>query len=60
MTVTPSLPPPLSGETYLCLFSETGGSLEFTTPANTDDGTEYTCTVDATALPLEGTKLGET
>ena len=58
VTVTPSLPPTLSEEIYLCHFRESEGSIEFNTSAVSEDGRLYTCFLNGSVPRFEGAKLG--
>ncbi len=59
VTVTPSLPPLLPGETYSCRFKQAGGSLEFITTATSGDGMLYMCSLKAAVEIFDGVKLGK-
>ena len=58
VTVTPSLPPALSGETYFCYFRESEGSIKFNTSAVSEDGVLYTCNLNGSVPIFKGAKLG--
>ncbi len=59
VTVTPSLPPPLSGEMYSCQFKEADGPWELTASATTEDNMLYTCNLDGTIPSFEGSTLSK-